>query len=1043
MECSNHTKGTLFRTIMFCLLFLPSILYAQTYSLTGTVVDESDQPLIGANVKVKGTTSGTITDMDGVFSVEVSPKSTLEISYVGYLPQDVAVNNRKHIRIALKENSQMLDETIVIGYGSMKKSDMTGAIASVDVDALASRATTNPVEALQGRVAGVNILKTSGQVGSDVLVKIRGIKTMGTNNPLYIIDGFQGDIENVNPTDIESMEVLKDGAAAAIYGSRAANGVIIVNTKNGKKGEMKIDVSTYLTATHIANQLEFLNADQYKQVHRQMYENAGEPLKPYITAPNTADTDWQDVMTRNAFSQNYQVSMRGGGDNARYAISYNRENAEGIFLGNSFNQDNARAKVSLSKYIFDVDANMALRITKKKTPQYQLKEVYMISPLVPVYNNEEPYGFGLTNFDELPNNNNPMADHQSKKYVDRNFDMTGNIALTMNFTPWLNFKTSYSYRGTHARSKFHSAPYESNPKQSHKYAVNTENTDYWNEQVFDNILTFNKKISLHSLNVMAGSSLTLTHYEWNQASIEGKTKEYSVENGNVVSVDKPAGFSDNSFETLNAGDGGTPSVGGSGYDYRRASFFGRINYSFDERYLLQLSLRYDGSSKFGQNSRWGLFPSVAVGWRLSQEAFFPQDGAVSNLKIRGSWGRLGNEVALGYYDYYALITSGDWLGHGSVQGGNPWPGSIALGLENRDLKWETTDNINVGIDYGFFNNRLSGSVNYYINQTNDLLIYRELAPSAGLTNPILNVGKMRNSGFELEINYSDSKGGFEYNAGFNLSTLKNKIKDLANEGQSIPGYGVSYGTAHFANQTRVGMPVGSFVLYRTAGIFQSDEEAAQWNRQHGRMVKDNNGNESWIGMQPNAKAGDIRFRDLNGDGVLNDDDKEECGFGLPKVEANLSFSGSYKGFDLSFLIGSGWGNKLYNANKFFYEGMSSGSNFLTTALDAWSQDKPSGKIPRAVLSDPNGNTRESDRFLEDGDFIRLRQIQIGYTLPQSLTRKIFIEKLRFYVSGENLCTWTKYSGIDPEFSSDVLNTGLDLHVFPFTRSFIGGVQLTF
>ncbi|MEG1585711.1 MAG: TonB-dependent receptor [Bacteroidales bacterium] len=1019
--------------------FLSSSLLAQDYELTGKVLDESNLPLIGANVTVKGTVNGTMTNPDGLFRLTVPKNAVLEVSYVGYITQFVKTENRKSIQIILKENTQMLDETIVIGYGSIKKSDLTGAVASVNINELQSRPTSNPAEALQGAVAGVLVQKASGEVGASVQVKIRGIKTAGNNNPLYIIDGFQGDIENVNPADIASMEILKDGAAAAIYGSRAANGVIIVNTKNGNKGETKVDFSSYFKFTHAANKLDLLNAEQYRSVHRQMYENAGEPLKDYITKSSTVDTDWQNEMLRSGFSQNYMVSMRGGNDNARYSLSYNREDASGIFLGNDLIQDNARAKLNMKKYIFDVDANMAIRVTQTEVPQYQLKEVYMISPLVPVYDENQKYGFGLTNFDDLPNNNNPMADHKSRIYDKDNYDMNANVAITMNFTSWLNFKTSYSYRGTYGLERFHSAPYESNPKQSHKYAVNTEKADYWQEQVFDNVLTFNKEISRHSLNVMAGSSITTEAYRWIKAGIEGKTLEYSVnENGDLVTTEKPAGFPDNSFITINAGSGGTPSASGSLYKYHRASFFGRVNYAWANRYLAQFSIRYDGSSKFGSDSRWGLFPSVALGWRITEEPFFPENSVVSNLKLRASWGRLGNEVALGYYDSYALIESGDWLGLGSVQGGNPWPGSIAQGLENRSLKWETTDNINIGVDYGFFNNKLSGSMNYYINQTNDLLIYRTLPPSAGLLNPTLNVGKIRNSGFELEVNYSDNINDFNYNVGLNLSTLKNKVVSLANKDQTINGYGVSYGTAHFANQTRKGMPVGAFYLYRTDGIFQSAEEVKQWNEQHGTLVDG-----KWVGIQPKAEAGDIRFRDLNGDGQLNEKDKEECGFGLPKVEANLSASASYKGFDLSFLLGGGWGHKLYNANRFFYEGMSSGSNFMTSTLNAWSESNPSNSVPRAVLGDPNGNTRESDRFLEKGDFIRLRQLQAGYSLPKNLLKKAYIENLRIYVSGENLFTITDYSGIDPEFASGIFNSGLDLHVFPFTRSFVAGIQLTF
>lgn len=1020
---------------MLFLFLIPISLYAQNYQLKGTVTDPSNEPLIGANVSVKGTTNGTITDVSGNFVLNVSPKTKIVVSFMGYISQEINVNAQRVLNVVLKENAQMLDETIVIGYGTMKKSDMTGAISSVDVKALSERATTNPVEALQGKVAGVSIQKSGGNAGAGMTVKIRGVKTMGTNAPLYIIDGFQGDIETVNPNDISSMEILKDGAAAAIYGSRAANGVILVTTKNGKKGEMKVDFSSYFTFSNIAKNLDMLNADEYIQVHKQMYTNAGEALPAYVTKPKNADTNWMNTMSRSGLSQNYTMSVRGGSENAQYSISYNHEDSKGVFLGNEFKQDNARMKVRMSKSIFDFDANMSLRLTDQKDPQYGLKEIYMISPLVPVYDANQKGGFGLTNVNDLPNNNNPMADYNYKSASDKNFEMGANAAITVNFTKWLNYKASYSYRGVHGRTSYHQPPFMSNPQINNKYPYYSEGNTYWNEQVLDNVLTFDKKFGDHSLNAMLGSSITTTKYDFTNASVEGKTINYSVENGKVVKTEVPAGFLDSNFQTFDAGKGGTFDASGSRWTYNRASFFGRLNYSYAGKYLLQATMRRDGSSKFGSDSRWGTFPSVALGWRISEEGFFPKNAAVSNLKFRASWGRLGNEVALGYYDFQTLITSGNKYNIGYVQGGNPWGGSIARGLENLSLKWETTDTKNIGFDYGFFNNKLTGSINYYHNQTNDLLVTKKIAVSAGLNNPILNVGKMKNSGFEFEANYSDSKKGFNYSVGLNLTTINNEVTALANDGQSIAGTGLNFGTGHIVNYTRAGYAVGSFLLYKTNGIFQSDAEAAAYG------TKDANG--KFKALQPDAKAGDMRFVDTNGDGVLDEKDRVDCGNGMPKVEANVSFSASYKGFDMSMLIGSAWGSKLYNGNRYYYESMASGSNFLKSTLDAWTPNNRSTTVPRAVLGDPNSNARESDRFLENGDFIRLRQIQIGYSLPKNLMKKVSLERLRVYVSGENLLTWTKYKGIDPEFSSDILSTGLDSHIYPFTRSCTLGLQLTF
>ena len=1042
--------GSLLRTMTLLVLLslIPYFGFAQNVQVKGTVFDETGMPAMGVNIVKKGTMEGTVTDLDGNFEISVNRGDVLVFSYIGYTTQEVTYNGQAKVEVRLAEDAERLDEVIVVGYGTMKKSDLTGAISSVNVDELASRATTNPAEALQGKISGVNIQKVGGNAGAGVEVKIRGVKSFGDNEPLYIIDGFPGSINNVNPQDIAAMEVLKDGAAAAIYGSVAANGVIIVTTKNGKKGELKVDLTSFLSATQVANKLELLDANGYVQVHKQMYDNynlqySSRPveLPGYIANPGGVNTDWQDEVFRNGFTQNYMLSVRGGSDNARYSVSYNHADEKGILIGNNYRQDNARMKLSVTKNMFDVDANLSFRATDSKQPQYSLKEVYMIAPLVPVYDDTKEYGYGLTDSNGLPSNRNVMADNHFRNAKNKSYYMDANAAVTAHFTDWLSFKTAYSYRGIHNRRNYHTPPYIADIKSKQEYANHSETSSYWQEQVIDNILTFDKKFGEHSLNAMLGNSVTLQDYNWNSVSVEGKTTIYEVKDGQLITTEKPGGFLDPNFVTINAGKGGTYTGEGSLYEYRRVSLFGRLNYSYAGKYMLQATFRRDGSSKFGSDSRWGFFPSVALGWRISEEGFFPKDGFVSNLKLRASWGRLGNEQALGYYDFQALISTYNNLYGGYVQGtgSSPWPGSIAMGLANRNLQWETTDTKNVGFDYGFLNGKLFGAINYYYNKTEDMLITKKLAPSVGLWDPVMNVGKIRNTGVEIEINWADRKGDFDYNVGVNFTTTSNKVLELSDPKQALYGEGLKWGTEHFPTQTRVGNPIAGFYLYHADGIFQNEAEVAAHKNANGEL------------LQPNAAPGDIRFLDTNGDGVIGEDDKEYCGSGIPKVEANLSFGASYKGFDLSFLLGGAFGSKIYNANRYFYEGMSSGSNFLKSALDAWTPQNTGTDVPRAILQDPNGNSRESDRFLEKGDFIRLRQIQLGYTLPVSLMKKAFIDRLRVYVSAENLFTITGYSGTDPEFSrkssddqtSAVLNAGVDKFVYPFTRSYVFGLQLTF
>ena len=1007
--------------------------------IQGVVKDDNGEPIIGATIAVVGTNELAVTDFDGNFTINAPKGGKIKVSYLGFMDQVLPATDK--MDIAMVEDAQALNEGVVVGYGTMKRSDMTGALSSVDTKEMAKRTTTNPAEALQGKVAGVSILKSGGNAGAGISVKIRGIKTFGSNEPLYIVDGFPGDINSVNPQDIESMEILKDGAAAAIYGSVAANGVVLITTKNGKKGDVKVDFSTYLSFTEVAKDLEMLDADGYKKVHKMMYENykeengryPGSSLPAYITHDTGINTNWQDATQRKGLAQSYMVSVRGGNDKTQFSVSYNHANEKGIFLGNDHRHDIARLKLHTTKGIIDLDANMDFKYTNSRQPQYTLRGTYSTSPLLPIYNKDEKYGFALTNFDDLPNNRNVLADHHYKDNVDKFYHTTANVALTFNFFPWLNLKTSYGYRGEHEIETYHAPDYIADTKSPNDYPSSSEKRCYWEELVFENVLSFNKEIKKHSINAILGTSMASRKYNWSSVGVEGKTIVYSIEDGKLQQTEKPAGFLDSSFATINAGAGGTYSGSGTRWNYNRASFFGRLNYNYNNRYLVQFTFREDGSSKFGSDSRWGFFPSVAVGWRISEEPFFPQNSVISNLKFRASWGQLGNENALGYYDFLALISTYNDLYQGYVQGtgSSAWPGSIARTLENRSLKWETTDTKNIGFDFGLFNNHLNGNINYYINETRDLLITRKIAPSAGLADPTLNVGKMRNQGFEMELNWNSKVSDFEYNVGFNISTVNNKVVSLADEDQTIYGMGLKYGSEHFPTQTKVGKPIGAFYLYQADGIFQSMDEVNAHKNSKGEL------------LQPNAKPGDIRFKDMDGNGVIDEGDKVYSGTGIAKVEANLNLSASYKGLDFSAVIGSAFGNKIYNGNQYYYEGMNSAHNFLSTTLNAWTPTNTNTKVPRAIYGDPNDNTRESTRFLENGDFVRLRQIQVGYTLPKAWVKQVYCDRIRFYVSAENLFTITGYSGANPEFSMGVLNSGIDRFTYPFSRSYTVGAQVTF
>lgn len=1028
---------------LFMCLCATNISFAQDTlsTISGTITDSKGNTLPGVNINLETTKISTNSDGNGKYTLQIPAdlkNPTLTFTYMGFVQKTIAVGNNKELNIILQEENNKLDEVVVIGYGSIKKGNVTGAISSVKKENIENRATTNAAEALQGLVAGVNVQKSGGTAGAAVKIKIRGINTFGNTEPLYIIDGFQGSMSSVNPTNIESIEVLKDGAAAAIYGSVAANGVIIVTTKSGQKEGIKVDFSSFINSTSTAKRLELLDADGYRTVHKRMYDEYNKyssspvTLPAYITGTSQNNTNWQDQVFRSGLAQNYGLGVQGRQGGIKFALYGNYAKEKGIVIDNDFGQQNASARVSFKKSIFDIDTKMAYVSTQSEQPNFQLKEVYMISPLVPVLDPNETYGYGLTNKDGLPFNTNPVADEHFRSGIEKGQDLTANFSITANISSWLKFKTAYSYHVKNSQRTAHNPPFIANIQAPEKYTVYREVRTYWDEQILENILTADKKFGEHSFNFLLGNTINPSSSNWNDLTVEGKTTTQTVDNGQLISNEFSAGFLDPGFQTIGAGRGGTYSADGSKYQYNRLSYYSRLNYSLKDRYLAQATLRYDGSSKFGKDTRWGAFPSVALGWKIEQEDFYPEDFMFSNLKLRASWGQLGNEAALGYYTSSSLISSGNYLNSGYVQGtgSNPWPGSIATALENRKLKWETTDSKNIGIDYALRNGKVSGSINYYRNITQDLLITKKLAPSAGIDDPTLNVGKISNSGFELEINYREQSNEFKYNVGFNLTTLRNNVESLANADQAINGQGLKFDTEHFPTEARVGKPISSFYLYRTDGIFQSIDEVNSY-KSNGNLI------------QPNAKPGDIRFKDLNNDGVIDQNDKEFSGTGLPKLEANLSLGTNYKGLDFSALLGSGWGNKLYNGNRYFYESMNSGTNMLATTLNSWTPDNRSD-IPRAVLGDPNGNSRESDRFLENGNFVRLRQLQIGYSLPKSILEAANIDKLRFYVSAENLFTITKYKGIDPEFSrASLLDTGVDRFVYPFTKSFVFGVQYIF
>ncbi len=1040
----------LLKLCIVAILFSPILVKASTTSnydniqqkqnrITGVVTSADDGLSVpGVSVVVKGTSNGTSTDFDGNFNIQAEIGQTLIFSFVGMATQEIIIKSYT-LNIVLESNNLDLDEIVVVGYGTQKKSDLTGAVSSVRGEDLKKTPSSNPVNSLQGRVAGVTITKYGGAPGAGSSITIRGIGTVGNNTPLYIIDGLPGSMSLINPDDIESFEILKDGAAAAIYGSRAANGVVLITTKKGKEGEINIDLNMHIGQNKAINQLELLDSEGYVKVNKMMYDNFNQyvatddkkALPNYVTDPITANTNWQDEVSRTALQQNYSLSINGGTDLGYYGISGSWNDEEGTLIGSDYLKKTLRAKLGMKKGRLSVDANISYAETNYEKQKFSLRDAYKLIPLITPFDKDG--NVQLTSGD-MPTNANPYANHLNQKGKTDLQYFSANITGRLKLTEWLSYQVNLGLINSNKTEWSYHTKFNRSPKDGEDWIYYGEERKNYRSQIMEHLLNFNKDFGKHSFASVIGYTASKQTNNWIGANVTGKNTVYSAKDDTVITEDKIGGFLDPRWMTLNAGKGGTYKAYGSKNEYTRTSILGRINYSYDSKYLLQVTTRRDGSSKFGVDSRYGTFPSVALGWRITEEDFMSEYDFIDNLKLRASWGKLGNEITLDYYAHQALISTGNTYSLGAVRGSgsNPWVGSIAKGLENREIQWETTISKNLGLDFTFLGNVINGTVNYYNTTTKDMLIYRQLPGSAGLDSPVLNVGEISNKGLELELAYHKDNGDFKYSLSTTFTTIKNKVVALASKDQALFGEGLKFGDSHFPTQTKVGYEIGSFFLYKTDGLFQSMDEINAYKNEKGEK------------LQEYAKPGDMRFKDTNGDGLLDEKDKVYSGSGIPDFTYSINLNASYKGFDFSMMFYGVQGNKLYNGNRYYLENMSSGQNFLASSLNAWTETNRNTNTPRAVLGDANKNTRESDRYLENGSFLRLKNVEIGYTLPKSMIKRLGISKCRIYFNAQNVFTLTDYSGIDPEVGREnVLNTGIDRSLYPINKSFFAGVQLSF
>jgi TonB-linked SusC/RagA family outer membrane protein len=1002
----------------------------QQIEIKGKVTDSFGNPLPGVNIIIVGTVKGTGTDFDGNYTLEVNEGDIIEFSFLGMKIQRITVGTSTVINVKLIEDSASLEEVVVVGYGTQKKSDVTGAVGQVKAEKLTKVVTTNPMDALQGQVSGVSVTASSGTPGGVADILIRGIGSFGNNQPLFIVDGVQADPYFIDSKNIQSIEILKDAASGAIYGTKAANGVIIITTKTGKKGKPIVDIESSVSVNTSREKMDLLDANGYVKVHKQMYENAGNSLPQYLQNPPSVNTNWIDETQRDGQLELMSVRVSGASDNVNYSVGGNYANEKGLLIGSEFSKKGIFSNVGINKGKFSVNTNLNYSETNQEAYKFSIRETYFISPLIPVFDDTKVSGYGYRDGD-IPDHRNPVAeDHFIEGYSKLKYFL-GNVSVGYEIKEGLLAKANLSVSNRarydfNFHKPFKSRDIDDNPQN--EYAFISEFNSEFRRINQEYILNYKFNIDNHAVDLLAGYQRISEPYQEAYVQAEGYKIESEIVGGEIVDTKVPALILDENFKTLNAFSDGTYSGSGTNAEYSLVSQFGRVNYAFDNKYLFQASIRRDGSSKFGKNNQYGVFPSFALGWKITDEDFMKSQDFFEFLKLRYSWGQAGNDSALGYYDYVALISQGKSQDDGGYVFGNPqtsYIGSIARDLQNDDLQWETNTSSNIGIDFTSLESKLKGALNYYKTTTSDLLITKVVSPSAGINNPVVNVGEFENKGFEFELGYSNSYNNFNYNAFATFTTINSEVTKLSAADQVLYGVGLKYGSDHFVNQTKVGYEPGAFFLPVANGIFQNQAEIDAH------------------GAQPNAAPGDIKFVDQNNDGEINEADEKYQGTAIPKFEYSLNLSADYNNFDFSIFFQGVGGNKIYNGNSFELLGMDAGKNFRTETLNAWTPNNTNTNIPRAVLGDPNQNNRASTRFLEDGGYLRIKTIQLGYSLPSKVVESLDINKLRVYITGQNLFTFTNYSGLDPEVAGSILSRGIDRTLYPKYKSLIFGLQLKF
>ena len=1019
------------------------VLNAQT--VKGTVISGSDnEPLIGASVMVEGTKNGAVTDLDGNFAISAKNGQTLEVSYLGFITQKVKVTGSV-INVTLLEDKQSLDEVVVVGYGVQKKKLVTGATVQLKGDDIAKLNTTNPLSAMQGQTPGVNIVSTSGQPGASMSVTIRGLGTVGNSQPLYLIDGVGGDITTLNPADIESIDVLKDAASAAIYGAQAANGVVLVTTKSGKEGSGKITYDGYVGWQTLGRKFNMLNSNQYMQIMDEARLNSGMSPVDWTSLNairdidgNVYNTDWIDQAVDNgALTTSHSLAFTGGSKTSTYSISGGYTGQDGLIGGSDvsyYKRYNLRANSEHKLYNGLITIGEHIGFVYKDSRgmgtgniyNNNLRSAFSTSPLVPVYDANGNY-YSTVDSDWNKNDGNPYGTMMMNRYnQSKNTSVDANVYVQIEPIKNLKFKTVFglSYGGSNYRS--FTPIYKFTPQSGNGITKVNQSNGNGTSLVWTNTLTYDFDIKDHHISALLGS----------------ETTKYDGESTGSYGVNLTAGFDDWEHAYVENTEKGHADrkVSGGPYDATRGqSFFARLGWSWKDRYMVNATMRADGSSKFAKGHRWGYFPSVSAGWTLTEEDFMkPAASWLDFLKLRLSWGQVGN-ANINCYQYLAPVTTSKTnYNFGATGGTDAWVmGAYTERLANEKVKWETSEQYNVGLDARFLRQRLSLTLDGYIKSTKDWLVQAPIRATAGTGGPVINGGDVKNKGIEVGLSWNDNIGrDFTYSVGANFAYNHNEVGNIPTLDGIIHGKDNQiYSNAEEFYRAENGHAIGYFWGYKTAGLFQNQKEINDW-------IAAGNGI-----YQADVKPGDVKYVDVNHDGVINASDKVDLGNGLPKYTFGFNFNLAWKGFDLSANFTGAAGFQIAQS---YRNPDSSQANYSRRILKRWTGEGTSNEIPRVTYGDV-GNWLFSDLYLQDGDYIRLQNLTMGYDFKKLISWK-GLSKMRLYFQVQNLFTLTKYDGMDPEIgsfngtdgnSSDSWVSGVDMGYYPHPRTFIVGLNLAF